>query len=123
MEYYEFITEALEELAKGKWKKVSKDGTIKWREGVEPLSIDTIETRAAEIEAEYKAKEYQRLRKYPKLEEQLAMIYDTIAIGKQLDKNSVWFKAIKAEKERVPKPGGEPKQGLVKKVINKIKGQ
>jgi len=65
--------------------------------------LEKISNAVTELEAEYKVTEYQRLRKYPSVGEQLGMLFDTIKAGGQIDKDCEWFKAIQAEKDRVPK--------------------
>jgi hypothetical protein len=63
-----------------------------------------LETEALRIEAEYDAKEYQRLRakEYPNLGDQLDMLWHAIDNG-TLNKTSDFYTAIKAVKDAHPK--------------------
>jgi hypothetical protein len=63
-----------------------------------------LETEALRIQAEYDAKEYQRLRakEYPNLGDQLDMLWHAIDNG-TLNKTSDFYTAIKAVKDAHPK--------------------
>jgi hypothetical protein len=82
-----------------------KDGVLNW-EGDPKLKptdkeiADTLEL----LEAEWVASQYARNRKksYPALPEQLDMIYHAIDAG-ALDKDSDFYKALKAVKDKYPK--------------------
>ncbi len=69
---------------------------------IAPISDQELIKRASEIS---KKQEYKNLRKekYPKLEEQLDMLWHSIDNG-SLDKESGFYKSIKAVKEEFPKP-------------------
>jgi hypothetical protein len=56
----------------------------------------------ARLQSEYDAKEYQRLRKYPSLGDQLDMLWHSIDSG-TLNKTSDFYTAIKAVKDAHPK--------------------
>jgi hypothetical protein len=82
-----------------------KDGILKWEgdaksKPTEKEIADTLEL----LEAEWEASEYARNRKksYPAIADQLDMIYHAIDAG-ALDKDSNFFKALKAVKDKFPK--------------------
>jgi len=80
---------------------VDKDNikTIVWRDGTTPIAEADILAKQKELQADYDAKEYQRNRaiNYPRIEDQLDMIYHD---GQGGDK---FQKAIKAVKDKYPK--------------------
>ena len=49
--------------------------TIEWHNGTTPISKADIEAKMVELQAEYDAKQYQRDRVYPSIQEQLDMQY------------------------------------------------
>ena len=61
-----------------------------------------ITTELARLQAEYEANEYQRLRQYPKIGDQLDMLWHAIDNG-TLNKTSDFYTAIKAVKDAHPK--------------------
>ena len=62
-----------------------------------------VDEEVKKLETEFKAKKYQRDRKYPEIGEQLDKLFHDIDQGK-LDKNGGFFKALKAVKDAHPKP-------------------
>ena len=56
----------------------------------------------ARLQEEYESKEYQRLRQYPSLGDQLDMLWHAIDAG-TLNKTSDFYKTIKAVKDAHPK--------------------
>ena len=61
-----------------------------------------ITTELARLQAEYDGNEYQRLRQYPSIGEQLDMLWHAIDSG-TLNKTSDFYTAIKAVKDAHPK--------------------
>jgi len=49
--------------------------TIEWLDGTTPISKADIEAKMLELQADYDAKQYQRDRVYPSIQEQLDMQY------------------------------------------------
>jgi len=97
------VAEALSSLRPLSQYAVGSDGSINW--------IDTVQTQPtqSQIDAEiirlasvYEAKEYQRLRQYPSLGDQLDMLWHAIDNG-TLNKTSDFYTAIKAVKDAHPK--------------------
>ena len=72
---------------------------ITWHNGTTPIAEKDILAKQKELQADYDAKEYQRNRaiNYPRIEDQLDMIYHD---GQGGDK---FQKAIKAVKDKYPK--------------------
>ena len=60
-------------------KESGKEEVITWFDGTTPISDADILAKQKELQIEYDAKEYQRLRKreYPKIEELVVALYDT----------------------------------------------
>ena len=60
-------------------KESGKEEVITWLDGTTPISDADILAKQKELQVEYDAKEYQRLRKreYPKIEELVVALYDT----------------------------------------------
>ena len=73
---------------------------ITWENGTTPISKELILTKVAELEAEYKANQYQRDRakEYPSIQEQLDMQY-----WDKINGTSNWQDAINAVKTKYPK--------------------
>jgi hypothetical protein len=97
------VAEALSSLRPLSQYAVGSDGSINW--------IDTVQTQPtqSQIDAEiirlalvYNAQEYQRLRQYPSLGDQLDMLWHAIDNG-TLNKTSDFYTAIKAVKDAHPK--------------------
>jgi hypothetical protein len=66
------------------------------------LNMTAVNTEVARLEAEFQSKEYQRLRQYPPLGDQLDMLWHAIDNG-TLNKTSDFYTAIKAVKDAHPK--------------------
>ena len=85
--------------------KVSVSGTdintceITWHNGTTPISKADIETKMVEVQAEYDAKQYQRDRVYPSIQEQLDMQYWDSVNG-----TTTWKDAVAKVKADNPKP-------------------
>ena len=86
--------------------------TIEWMNGTSPISQSDVETKQAELQAEYDAKQYQRDRNpnevakfkgatnfYPSIGDQLDMIYHD-----QVDGTTTFKDAIQVVKDAHPKP-------------------
>lgn len=79
------------------------DAIITWKEEPNNKPTETqIRTELARLQAAYDAKEYQRLRQYPSLGDQLDMLWHAIDNG-TLNKTSDFYTAIKAVKDAHPK--------------------
>ncbi len=67
-------------------------------------TLEEIEVEILRLQAEYDAKEYQRLREpeYPKLADQLDMLWHAIDENK-LDTSSDFYQSLKAVKDKYPK--------------------
>ena len=85
--------------------KVSVSGTdintceITWLEGTTPISKADIEAKMVEVQADYDAKQYQRDRVYPSIQEQLDMQYWDSVNG-----TTTWKDAVAKVKADNPKP-------------------
>jgi len=82
---------------------LDNDATIIWKK--EPNNKPTevqIRTELARLQAEFESNEYQRLRQYPSLGDQLDMLWHAIDNG-TLNKTSDFYTAIKAVKDAHPK--------------------
>jgi len=64
---------------------------------------DAVALKTAELQADYDALQYQRDRKYPELGEQFDLLFKDIDSGK-VSKDGGFYKAIKAVKDKHPKP-------------------
>ena len=97
----EFKIEAVKVLADGKFMSCDADGVVEWKEDAVDVPTEAeILAKAEELEAEWNANEYQRLRKaeYDKLN-QLELMYDDKVNG-----TDTWGEAINAIKAKYPKP-------------------
>ena len=82
---------------------VIRGDEIEWHvPSTAPVTDAQIATELARLQSEYDAKEYQRLRKYPSLGDQLDMLWHAIDNG-TLNKTSDFYTAIKAVKDAHPK--------------------
>jgi hypothetical protein len=85
--------------------KVSVTGTdintceIEWHNGTTPISKADIEAKMVEVQADYDAKQYQRDRVYPSIQEQLDMQYWDSVNG-----TTTWKDAVAKVKSDNPKP-------------------
>jgi len=81
-------------------------GTLAWTaDDISPPTEEEAKAKLVELQAEYDLIRYRKDRfdAYPKIEEQLALIYDDIIAGKDLSSGE-WIAAINAVKEQYPKP-------------------
>lgn len=78
---------------------------IQWHlsEGQTPPSKEELESKLTALQTEYDSKQYQRDRQYPELGEQFDLLFKDIDSGK-LSKDGGFYKAIKAVKDKHPKP-------------------
>ena len=95
------IIEAIVALAPGSWVSVGEESydKIKWHDGnPKNITIEQIKEKRAELQAAYDLLEYQRKRKpeYPKIEDQLDLLYHEGIEG--------WKKEIQKVKDKYPKP-------------------
>ena len=72
---------------------------IEWHNGTTPISKADIEAKMVELQAEYDAKQYQRDRVYPSIQEQLDMQY-----WDKVNGTTNWEDAIAKVKADTPKP-------------------
>jgi hypothetical protein len=85
--------------------KVSVSGTnintceITWHNGTTPISKADIEAKMVEVQADYDAKQYQRDRVYPSIQEQLDMQY-----WDKVNGTTNWKDAVAKVKSDNPKP-------------------
>jgi len=73
--------------------------TITWHNGTTPISKADIEAKMVEVQADYDAKQYQRDRVYPSIQEQLDMQYWDSVNG-----TTIWKDAVAKVKSDNPKP-------------------
>ena len=76
----------------------SIDG-LEWTDGTTPIPVADIEAKMVEVQAEYDAKQYQRDRSYPSIQEQLDMQY-----WDKVNGTTTWEDAIAKVKLDNPKP-------------------
>jgi len=72
---------------------------IEWLNGTTPIPKADIEAKMVELQAEYDAKQYQRDRVYPSIQEQLDMQYWDSVNG-----TTTWKDAVAKVKADNPKP-------------------
>ena len=73
--------------------------TFEWHNGTTPISKADIEAKMVELQADYDAKQYQRDRVYPSIQEQLDMQYWDSVNG-----TTTWKDAVAKVKADNPKP-------------------
>ena len=73
--------------------------TIEWHNGTTPIPKADIEAKMVELQADYDAKQYQRDRVYPSIQEQLDMQYWDSVNG-----TTTWKDAVAKVKADNPKP-------------------
>ena len=78
---------------------IKADGEIVWHEGTTPISKADIEAKMVEVQADYDAKQYQRDRVYPSIQEQLDMQY-----WDSVNNTTTWKDAVAKVKSDNPKP-------------------
>ena len=82
------------------FKYIEEDiNTIEWLNGTTPISKADIEAKMVELQADYDAKQYQRDRVYPSIQEQLDMQYWDSVNG-----TTTWKDAVAKVKADNPKP-------------------
>jgi hypothetical protein len=72
---------------------------ITWHNGTTPISKADIQAKMVELQADYDAKQYQRDRVYPSIQEQLDMQYWDSVNG-----TTTWKDAVAKVKSDNPKP-------------------
>jgi len=79
------------------------DDEVQWiNPSTAPVTEQQIATEKTRLQVVYNAQEYQRLRNYPKIGDQLDMLWHAIDNG-TLNKTSDFYTAIKAVKDAHPK--------------------
>ena len=99
------IVKALQKIRPGaEWVLNGDDyDDLNWLDTVQSKPTrEQVSQAVAIVQAEYTAQEYQRLRKYPSLGDQLDMLWHAIDNG-TLNKTSDFYTAIKAVKDAHPK--------------------
>jgi hypothetical protein len=82
---------------------VVRGDNVEWIEpSVAPVTEEEIATELTILQEEFESNEYQRLRQYPPLGDQLDMLWHAIDNG-TLNKTSDFYTAIKAVKDAHPK--------------------
>ena len=71
---------------------------ITWLNGTTPIDVSEIQTKVDELQADYDAKQYQRDRVYPSIQDQLDMQYHDAVDG-----TTTWKDAIAKVKADNPK--------------------
>ena len=92
--------DAVKELVGGGLTQIA-DGSIVYHDGQTPPTEEAIQTKLAELQADYDAKQYQRDRatSYPSIQEQLDMQYWDAVNG-----TKKWQEAVAKVKADNPKP-------------------
>ena len=99
------IVKALQKIRPGaEWVLNGNDyDDLNWLDTVQSKPTkEEVSQAVAIVQAEYTAQEYQRLRKYPPIGDQLDMLWHAIDNG-TLNKTSDFYTAIKAVKDAHPK--------------------
>ena len=81
---------------------VITDGVVTWVGDTPNITQEQIDAEYLTVLAEYENLEYQRLRQYPAIAEQLDMLWHAIDNG-TLNKTSDFYTTIKAVKDTYPK--------------------
>ena len=102
MKVSDFYPQAMEELISEFGWKVT-DGVIDLSQCETTVTENEIINKAQELFNEWQRLEYQRDRKYPELGEQFDLLFKDIDSGK-VSKDGGFYKAIKAVKDKHPKP-------------------
>ena len=92
--------DAVKELVSGGLTQIA-DGSIVYHDGQTPPTEEAIQTKLAELQADYDSKQYQRDRavSYPSIQDQLDMQYHDSVNG-----TTTWKDAIAKVKADNPKP-------------------
>ena len=95
------ITEAILKINPNAEVSVSGNdiNTIQWHNGTTPIPKADIEAKMVEVQADYDAKQYQRDRVYPSIQDQLDMQYWDSVNG-----TTTWKDAVAKVKLDNPKP-------------------
>ena len=95
------IIEAIKKINPNAEVSVNADdiNQITWHNGTTPISKADIEAKMVEVQADYDAKQYQRDRVYPSIQEQLDMQYWDSVNG-----TTTWKDAVAKVKLDNPKP-------------------
>ena len=72
--------------------------SIVWENGTTPISVSDIQAKMVEVQADYDAKQYQRDRVYPSIQEQLDMQY-----WDKVNGTTTWKDAVAKVKSDNPK--------------------
>lgn len=98
----QYIFEAAREFYPEAQLSIIGDKIVWLKPEIAPINNEELLKRASEIASE---REYKNVRreKYPRIEEQLDMLWHSIDKG-TLDKESDFYKAIKTVKDKFPKP-------------------
>ena len=84
---------------------VIRGDNVQWiNPSVAPVTETQIATEMARLQAEYETNEYQRLRQYPSIGDQLDMLWHAIDTN-SLNKTSDFYTTLKAVKDSYPKSG------------------
>jgi len=94
------IRTAIEQLDPTAGFELTEDNVLlNWNSSVRSQPTDEeINEKFEELKADYDSKEYQRLREYPPIEEQLDMLY-----WDRMNGTERWIQAIKSVKDKHPK--------------------
>lgn len=98
-----FLHPAIEALVDGNTAFTIKNNEVTYENESYAPTEEQIITKQAELKEAWDAKEYQRNRAYPLIEEQLDMLWHAID-NNSLDKTCEFYTTLKAIKDGVPKP-------------------
>ena len=90
--------DAISALVDGPITAATDGSYVIYHDGQTPPTEEEIQKKFEELKADYNSKEYQRLRKYPPIEEQLDMLY-----WDRMNGTERWIQAIKKVKDKHPK--------------------
>tara|TARA_Y100000361_G_C11078250_1_gene299568 strand:+ start:152 stop:445 length:294 start_codon:yes stop_codon:yes gene_type:complete len=90
--------DAISALVDGPITAATDGSYVIYHDGQTPPTEEEIQKKFEELKADYDSKEYQRLRKYPPIEEQLDMLY-----WDRMNGTERWIQAIKKVKDKHPK--------------------
>jgi hypothetical protein len=95
------IIEAIKKINPNAEVSVNADdiNQITWHNGTTPIPVADIEAKMVEVQADYDAKQYQRDRVYPSIQDQLDMQYWDSVNG-----TTTWKDAVAKVKSDNPKP-------------------
>ena len=90
--------DAISALVSGPITATTDGSHVVYHDGQTPPTEEEIQKKFEELKADYNSKEYQRLREYPPIEEQLDMLY-----WDRMNGTERWIQAIKKVKDKHPK--------------------